>query len=138
LRGRSAQPDDPAVGAALHRAGIDYAVCPHSSPAADDRSLPASAAGRLDAAECGALNPWFQPVAKTPDAVIYRSALRRPRAAAPLFDPVAASARASRRRLDRALAARAVGELTLFMTGPRRRVGLVLTLSSFAQRGGSR
>jgi len=67
-----ASPDDPASGRALHANGIRYAVVhtdlppqttPPYQPALPDDSLPADA---------GARNPWFQRVARTPDAVIYR------------------------------------------------------------------
>jgi hypothetical protein len=72
LAAEVAQPNDPATGAALHRAGIDYAVVhtklppqttPPYQPALPDDSEPRDA---------GAENPWFQLVTKTPDAMIYR------------------------------------------------------------------
>jgi hypothetical protein len=128
------QPDDPTTGAALHHAGIDYAVVhtrlppattPPYQPHVLDDSMPRDA---------GALNPWFQVVARTPDAVIYRvraapvasrGAVVRPGAGFGASEPEGGST--ARWLLEPS------GELTLFITGPRRRVGLVLTLSSFAQ-----
>jgi hypothetical protein len=134
LTGQIGQPDDPAAGAALHRAGVDYAVVhtrlpPQTTvpyqPQLPDDSMPRNA---------GALNPWFQPVAKTPDAVIYRvreapaasrGAVVRPGAGFGASEQEGGST--ARWLLEPS------GELTLFITGPRRRVGLVLTVSSFAQ-----
>ena len=73
-----ASPDSPSSGEALHTAGIEYAVVhtalpaqtrPPYQPALPDDSLPR---------DYGAGNPWFAPVARTKDAVIYR-VLARPR-----------------------------------------------------------
>jgi hypothetical protein len=129
-----AAPDDPGAGAALHHAGIDYAVVHTRLPPATtvpfqpqfpDDSMPRNA---------GALNPWFELVARTPDAVIYRV-----RAA-----PVASSGAIVRagsgfgasepegRSTARWLGER-TGDLSLFVTGKRRPIDVVLTLSSFAQ-----
>ena len=134
LAAQVGQPDDPAAGAALHRAGIDYAVVhtrlpPQTTvpyqPQLPDDSMPRDA---------GALNPWFQPVAKTPDAVIYRvrdapaasrGVVVRPGAGFGASEPEGGAT-------ARWLLAPS-GELNLFIAGPKRRVGLVLTVSSFAQ-----
>jgi hypothetical protein len=76
-----ASPDSPSSGRALHDAGIRYAVVhtdlppqttPPYQPGLPDDSLPADA---------GARNPWFERVARTPDAVVYR-VLPAPRAGA--------------------------------------------------------
>ncbi|HWH13663.1 MAG TPA: hypothetical protein VNT51_02890, partial [Miltoncostaeaceae bacterium] len=72
LAAATAAPDDPASGRALHAAGIRYAVVhtdlppqtrPPYQPQLPDDSLPADA---------GANNPWFEPLRRTPDAVVYR------------------------------------------------------------------
>lgn len=76
---RIVNPDDPASGRNLSAAGIRYVVIhthlpPQSSPpympVLPDDSLPT---------DVGAHNPWFERVAETDDAVIYR-VLRSPRA----------------------------------------------------------
>jgi hypothetical protein len=133
LAGQIAQPDDPAAGAALHRAGIDYAVVhtrlpPQTTvpyqPQLPDDSLPRDA---------GALNPWFHAVARTPDAVVYRiraapvagsGAVVRAGDGFGAIEPEGSSS--ARWLLNR------TGELTLFV-GARKRFDLALTLSSFAQ-----
>jgi hypothetical protein len=132
LAAQIGSPDDPAAGAALRRAGIDYAIVhtrlpPQTTvpyqPELPDDSMPRDA---------GALNPWFQEVARTPDAVIYRL---RPA-------PVVSSGAVARAgdgfggiEPEGSSSARWLlqdpGHLDLFVTGGSRRIDLVLTLSSF-------
>jgi hypothetical protein len=127
-------PDDPAAGLALHRAGIDYAVVhthlppqttvPFQPPLPDD-SMPSDA---------GALNPWFQAVERTPDAVIYRvraapggSSSAVVRAADGFGGSEPEGSSSARWLLQR------TGDLTLFVSGRSRPARLAITLSSFAR-----
>lgn len=129
-----AAPDDPATGKALHKAGVDYAIVhtrlppqtttPYQPPLPDDS----------EPRDAGALNPWFKLMAKTSDAVIYRIRSRpRPTQgtlvlAATGFGASEPDGNATARWL-----LQPTGELTLYVTGPRRRIAIVLTLSSFAR-----
>jgi Bacterial membrane protein YfhO len=132
--GQIGQPDDPAAGAALHSAGVDYAVVhtrlPPQTTVPFQPQLPDDSMSR----NAGALNPWFQTVAKMPDAVIYRvrdapaasrGAVVRPGAGFGASEPEGGST--ARWLMEQS------GDLILFVTGSRRRVGLVITLSSLAQ-----
>jgi hypothetical protein len=125
-------PTDPASGEALHRAGIDYAVVhtrlppqttPPYQPALPDDSMPRDA---------GAINPWFEPVARTPDAVLYRIR-SRPTEAANAVGHLAAGfggPELEGEHTARWLEER-TGTITLDLGGRRRPLHLVLTLSSF-------
>jgi len=127
-------PDDPATGAALQRAGVDYAVVhtrlppqtrPPYQPQLPDDSMPADA---------GALNPWFQRAKKTRDAVVYR-VLPRPRGTSGAIARAEAGFGGSEpeggvraRWLEKR-----TGTLTVFVAGRPRPLRLVLTASSFVQ-----
>lgn len=67
-----ADPDDPAAGEALRKAGIDYALVHTRLP--PPATTPYQAALPPDALppSAGSANPWFRRVARTPDAVVYR------------------------------------------------------------------
>jgi hypothetical protein len=126
--------DDPAAGAALRRAGIDYAVVhtrlpppttPPYQPALSDDSMPVAA---------GRLNPWLQPVARTPDAVIYRVLAKPKSISGVAVQPTAGfggsepEGAAGARWLERPS-----GRLSLFVVGKKRPLRLFLTASSFVQ-----
>jgi hypothetical protein len=85
--------------------------------------------------DAGSLNPWFQRVARTPDAVIYR-VLPVPRANSRAIVRPGEGFGAS--EPDGSATARwllgPTGKLTLYVTGRRRRrVAIVFTLTSFAR-----
>src|SRR5262249_12546852 len=67
-----ASPDDPAAGAALHRAGIDYAVVHTNLPPQTTQPYQPGLPDDALPWDAGSVNPWFRPVARTSDAVIYR------------------------------------------------------------------
>jgi hypothetical protein len=128
-------PDDPAAGAALHRAGVDYAVVhtrlppqttPPYQPQLPDDSMPADA---------GSLNPWLRVAARTPDAILYR-VLSTPRSSSGAFvRPSEGFGPPEREAGTRARWLVApTGTLTLFVTGRRRPLQMVLPLISFGQR----
>lgn len=129
-----ASPDDPAAGEALHRAGVDYAVVhthlpsqtrpPYQPPLPDD-SMPADA---------GSVNPWFRVVARTPDAVVYRVLGAPRRFAGAIVRPSSGFGAAEPEAGSRARWLEApVGTLTLFVTGARRPLHMVLAVTSFAR-----
>jgi hypothetical protein len=127
-------PDEAATGRALHEAGIDYAIIhtalpPQTTvpyqPGLPDDSMPANS---------GALNPWFQRVARTPDAVIYR-VLGSPRQTAGAvvrpgegFGPPEPEAGTTARWLQEPS-----GTLDLFVTGRPRHLTALFSLASFAR-----
>jgi hypothetical protein len=134
LAGQIAQPDDPATGAALHGAGVDYAVVHTSLPPPTtvpfQPQLPEDSMPR----DAGAENPWFQAVARTPDAVIYR-VRAAPAATSGAVVRAGGGFGASEREGNSTARwlLRPTGRLVLFVSGRRRRVDLVLTMSSFAR-----
>jgi hypothetical protein len=129
-----ASPDDPAAGDALHQAGVDYAVIhthlpsqtrPPYQPQLPDDSMPADA---------GSVNPWFRVVARTPDAVVYRVLSAPRRLAGATVRPSSGFGAAEPEAGSRARWLEApVGTLTLFVTGVRRPLRMVLAVTSFAQ-----
>jgi hypothetical protein len=126
--------DDPTAGAALRRAGIDYAVVhtrlplpttPPYQPALPDDSLPVAA---------GRLNPWLQFVARTPDAVIYRVLAKPKSISGVTVQPAAGFGGSEPEGAARARwLERPSGRLSLFVVGKRRPLRLFLTASSFVQ-----
>ena len=127
-------PDDPATGVALRRAGIDYAVVhtllppqtrPPYQPELPNDSMPP---------DVGALNPWFRLHARTRDAVIYRVLSTPRRASGAVARPTSGFGAVEPEGAGRARWLEAPrGTITLFVTGRRRALQLVLTVSSFAQ-----
>lgn len=127
-------PDDPAAGEALHRAGIDYAVVhtrlpsqtrPPYQPQLPDDSMPADA---------GSANPWLRVVAETPDAVVYRVLAAPGRSSGAIVRPSSGFGAPEPEAGSRARWLEAPsGTLTLFVTGRRRPLRIVLTVNSFAQ-----
>ena len=127
-------PDEAATGRALHEAGIDYAIIhtalpPQTTvpyqPGLPDDSMPANS---------GAVNPWFQRVARTPDAVIYR-VLGSPQQtsgavirAGEGFGSPEPEAGTTARWLEAPS-----GTLDLFVTGRPRRLTAQFSLGSFAR-----
>jgi hypothetical protein len=134
LAANASAPDDPASGRTLHDAGIDFAIVhtklppqtrPPYQPQLAEDSMPANA---------GALNPWFEVVARSSDATIYR-VLDSPRREAGAvvragagFGGAEPEAGVSARWLEQQ-----TGTLTMYVTGRPRRLRLALTLGSFAQ-----
>ena len=126
--------DDPAAGAALHKAGIDYAVVhtqlppqtrPPYQPALPDDSM-APTAGRL--------NPWLRQVERTPDAVIYRVLPTPKRITGAIVVPGAGFGGSEPEGAGRARwFERREGTLSLIVSGPKRPLRLVLTATSFVQ-----
>ena len=126
--------DDPATGEALRRANVDYAVIhtllppqtrPPYQPQLPDDSMPPNV---------GALNPWFRVAARTRDAVIYRVLSIPRRASGAVVRPTSGFGAAEPEGGARARWLEAAsGTLTLFVTGKKQPLRLVLTVSSFAQ-----
>jgi hypothetical protein len=131
-----ASPDDPATGAALHRAGIDYAVVHTQLPPQTTQPYQPGLPDDSMARDAGSPNPWFREVARTPDAVIYR-VLSAPRANGGAVVRPGEGFDASEPEGGGATARwllRPSGQLTLLVTGRRRRpIDVVFTLSSFAR-----
>jgi hypothetical protein len=129
-----AAPDDPAAGAALRGAGIDYVVVhttlpsqtrPPYQPQLPDDSMPADA---------GSANPWFRESGRTPDAVIYRVLAAPRRSSAAIVRPSSGFGPSEPELGFRARWLEApVGTLTLYVTGTSRPLRMVLAVNSFAQ-----
>ena len=129
-----AAPDDPATGAALRRAGIDYVVVhtrlppqtrPPYQPELPDDSMPANA---------GVLNPWFQETTRTRDALIYRVLSTPRRTSGVIVRPTTGFGGSEPEGAARARwLERPRGTLTVFVAGRPRPLQLVLTASSFVQ-----
>jgi hypothetical protein len=130
-------PDDPATGKALHRAGIDYAVVHTRLPPQTTVPYQPELPDDSLSADTGALNPWFRVAARTPDAVVYR-VLGAPHRTAGALARIASGF--SFHEQEGAYGARWLqepsGTLTLYVTGRRRQLGLLLTVTSFAQPRG--
>src|SRR4029077_20635254 len=122
-------PNDPATGKALHQAGIEYAIVHTSLPPQTTPPYQPPLPDDSEPRDAGALNPWFAPVVRTSDAVIYRIR-SRPRTTQGAL--ILAGTGFGVSESDGSATARwllePTGKLNLYLTGRPRRVAFVLTL----------
>ena len=72
LAGEVAFADDPNAGAALRRAGVDYAIVHTNLPPQTTPPYQPQLPNDSPPPDTGALNPWFDVEERTSDAVLYR------------------------------------------------------------------